>query len=174
MARRVGVTLIEVLVSIFIMGVGLLALLTLFPLGALTMAQAIRDDRCAQAAANAEAIAVLRDLRTNSAVTGPFLSSPGQSLPSLNVAPGGLEGPSYPVYLDPFGVLGAGSNLPLGRITGGTFPTPGIARRTVTFANTFPTALQWFSLHDDMEFTADGLPKRLGTEIQREPRYTGS
>ena len=39
------ITLTEVLASIFITGVGQLALLTLFPLGALEMAQAIRDDR---------------------------------------------------------------------------------------------------------------------------------
>jgi prepilin-type N-terminal cleavage/methylation domain-containing protein len=43
--RRAGVTLIEVLVAIFIMGIGLLALLNLFPLGAIEMSQAIQDDR---------------------------------------------------------------------------------------------------------------------------------
>jgi prepilin-type N-terminal cleavage/methylation domain-containing protein len=40
-----GVTLVEVLVAIMLAGIGLLALLTLFPLGALSMAQAIKDDR---------------------------------------------------------------------------------------------------------------------------------
>jgi hypothetical protein len=39
------------------MGIGLLSLLTLFPLGALNMAQAIKDTRCAHAAANAAALA---------------------------------------------------------------------------------------------------------------------
>ena len=53
MSRRPGITLLEVLIAIFVMGIGLLALLVLFPLGALTMAQAIRDDRCAQAAQQA-------------------------------------------------------------------------------------------------------------------------
>ena len=38
------------------MGIGLLAVLTLFPLGALQMAQAIKDDRAGQAAANAIAL----------------------------------------------------------------------------------------------------------------------
>jgi prepilin-type N-terminal cleavage/methylation domain-containing protein len=52
--KRRGVTLLEVLAAIFIMGVGLLALLTLFPLGALSMAQAIKDDRAASVAADAE------------------------------------------------------------------------------------------------------------------------
>jgi hypothetical protein len=45
----------EVLVAIFMMGVGLLALLTLFPLGALEMAQAIKDDRTGAIAADASA-----------------------------------------------------------------------------------------------------------------------
>jgi hypothetical protein len=52
--RRAGITLLEVLAAIFVMGVGLLALLALFPLGALSMAQAIKDDRAASVAADAE------------------------------------------------------------------------------------------------------------------------
>jgi hypothetical protein len=44
---RFGVTLIEVLSAIFVTGIGLLAILVLFPLGALSMAQAIKDDRTA-------------------------------------------------------------------------------------------------------------------------------
>jgi prepilin-type N-terminal cleavage/methylation domain-containing protein len=40
-----GVTLIEVLAAIFIMGVGLLAMLTLFPVGALSMRRSINEDR---------------------------------------------------------------------------------------------------------------------------------
>jgi Tfp pilus assembly protein PilV len=58
-----GVTLVEVLVAILVQGVGLLALLTLFPLGVLEMAQAVKDDRTAAVAANAEALSeVGRDL----------------------------------------------------------------------------------------------------------------
>ena len=53
MDRRPGVTLIEVLVAIFVVALGLLALLTLFPLGALSMAQAIKDDRIALMSSNA-------------------------------------------------------------------------------------------------------------------------
>jgi prepilin-type N-terminal cleavage/methylation domain-containing protein len=48
-----GVTLIEVLAAIMVMAIGLLALLTLFPLGVLSMARAIRDDRTAALAAHA-------------------------------------------------------------------------------------------------------------------------
>jgi type II secretory pathway pseudopilin PulG len=45
--NRSGITLVEVLVAIFIMGIGLLALLTLFPLGAISMAQQVQADRAA-------------------------------------------------------------------------------------------------------------------------------
>jgi uncharacterized membrane protein len=55
-APEVGTALVEVLIAILIMGIGLLALLTLFPLGAIEMAQAIRDDRTAAVAADAVAL----------------------------------------------------------------------------------------------------------------------
>jgi len=54
--RQTGITLLEILVAIFIVGVGLLALLTLFPVGALEMAQAIKDDRTAAVAEKAAAL----------------------------------------------------------------------------------------------------------------------
>jgi hypothetical protein len=53
---QAGVTLLEVLTAIFVMAIGLLALLTLFPLGALEMAQAIEDDRAGAAAQSAVAL----------------------------------------------------------------------------------------------------------------------
>ena len=43
-----GTTLLEVLAAIFIMGVGMLANLTLFPLGALSIRQGINEDRAAE------------------------------------------------------------------------------------------------------------------------------
>src|SRR3954468_414636 len=86
MRHRPGITLLEVLVAIFIMAIGMLALLTLFPLGALNMARALRDDRAAQAAANAENIALAQDLRHDTTVSALFNSQPG-----------------WPVFVDPFG-----------------------------------------------------------------------
>ena len=57
MNRRNAVTLTEVLIAIFVLSIGLLALLSLFPLGAAQMAQALKDQRCAEAASVAGAAA---------------------------------------------------------------------------------------------------------------------
>lgn len=51
---RPGLTLTEALVSLFVMALGLLSLLTLFPLGAMQMGQALKDDRAAQTAMQAD------------------------------------------------------------------------------------------------------------------------
>lgn len=76
--KRSGITLVEVLVAIFIMGVGLLAILTLFPVGLLNCRQALRDDRIVQAASNASSIAIARNIRHDPLVEGQF--SQGNSL----------------------------------------------------------------------------------------------
>jgi hypothetical protein len=73
---RPGVTLLEVLVAIFFTGIGLLALLTLFPLGALSLAQAIQDDRADAVVAGADAM---------TAAAGKLLPATGEFLyQSLN------------------------------------------------------------------------------------------
>jgi Tfp pilus assembly protein PilV len=54
---RRAVTLVEVLIAIFLMGIGLMAILSLFPLGSVQMAQAIQDQRAAEAATTAAAFA---------------------------------------------------------------------------------------------------------------------
>ncbi len=47
MIQRPGLSLAEVLIAMFVLTIGLLGVLSLFPLGAVRMAQAIKDDRCA-------------------------------------------------------------------------------------------------------------------------------
>jgi hypothetical protein len=59
MIRRTGTTLSEVLIAIFVLAIGLMGVLSLFPLGAMSMAQAIKDDRCAQVNKDANALAHL-------------------------------------------------------------------------------------------------------------------
>lgn len=58
---RRGVTLLEVLVAIFIAGVGLLSLLTLFPIGMTNMARAVNDDRSGHLKPLAVEIEKIRD-----------------------------------------------------------------------------------------------------------------
>ncbi len=168
MRRRTAATLIEVLVAIFVMSIGLLALLTLFPLGALTMAQAIKDARTAQAAANAEAIAAVRGFRND-----PLLVAPGggqdqfvdpnllDTPPAEKVLPAPGDGPSYPIYVDPIGTqafLPGFSRWVGGRPLGAN--QPGIPRRSVSFPPppplVQPLTLRWFTLLDDFTFDAQG------------------
>jgi prepilin-type N-terminal cleavage/methylation domain-containing protein len=113
MRHRSGVTLIEVLITIFIMGIGMLALLTLFPVGALSMGRALMQDRATQAATNAEAIAFAQDIRhdlvvisDNNLTTKPtnivadaFTNPFGTTL--SNTTPG----PSFGVFVDCWGYL---------------------------------------------------------------------
>jgi type II secretory pathway pseudopilin PulG len=93
MNRRNATTLVEVLVAIFIMGIGLLAILALFPLGAVQMAQAIKDERSAQAAANAAAYA--RIIWKQACDADPNSSAPTFRVPATPAPP---SPPSYFPY----------------------------------------------------------------------------
>jgi hypothetical protein len=145
MAKRAGITLVEVLVAILIMGVGMLAILTLFPVGLLNCRQAMRDDRVVQAGSNASAIALARNVRHDTQVEAQF--GTGQAL----------------VYVDPFyaninaGNLGAGN-------PGGSIPRTSITLQNAGF---FP---RWFSLVDDYTFQTNGIPQ--GTPLQSGGVYT--
>lgn len=54
--RRPGVTLMEVLIATFILSIGLLAIMALFPIGAVNMARAINQDRSATHGVNSDAV----------------------------------------------------------------------------------------------------------------------
>jgi competence protein ComGC len=125
-SRRPGVTLVEVLVSMFIMAIGMLSLLTLFLLGAINMAKALKDDRCASTAAMAEQVAIMWDIRHDALVLQAIAAS-NATLPATYVGPGN------PVYVDPYGQI---QNLPA---VGKAFGSPGIPRVTLQlYANVFP------------------------------------
>ncbi|MFO0805544.1 MAG: hypothetical protein U0791_20765 [Gemmataceae bacterium] len=53
--RRKGMSMAEVLVALFLLALGTIAILTMFPLGMYHMGQALKDDRTAQAANQADA-----------------------------------------------------------------------------------------------------------------------
>jgi hypothetical protein len=143
------VTLTEVLVAIFVCGLGLMALMTLFPLGAMNMAQAIKDDRCGHAAANATA--VLRSVWRVSLESGQMDA--------------GLENDlrNGPVYIDPLGAAMFGQ---------GNVANSGIPRRTFPNMGGFGPAVRWCSLLDDMDFNPDATPVKAGAEVSRQGRFS--
>jgi prepilin-type N-terminal cleavage/methylation domain-containing protein len=163
-ARR-GVSLIEVLVAIFVMGLGMIALLTLFPVGAISMAQAIQYDRatlCAGNAAAAESIwgnavpPLQTGIRFDSQVyinyTDPSETGNAAGFPQIPL----VGNAGYPVFVDPWGVQSysplfttpppsPGPAYWVGGMDGVTtnpgipllpvIPPPGIRRQSVTFLN---------------------------------------
>lgn len=182
--RRSGVTLIEVLVAIFVASIGLLALLALFPVGALSMRQALKDSRCAQLSANA--FALFKSMKIGQSITSitadPFNDSVTSSI--LGTRPAlGTNGLSYPVYIDPLGAsiklvnpMNTQACLPV-------YPTasyPFILRSGVSLQGVGPVSSldlfqKWFALLDDIEFDPlnpgqPGAPPNA--TIMRDPRYT--
>lgn len=181
MRHRPAVTLVEVLIAIFVMGIGMLALLVLFPLGALSIARALQDDRAAQAGANASAVANALDVRHDPAVT-PAFADPFPSLPPAlrrqYQLPPGLTGvwtgPGWPVFIDPYYFNFGPTYASLG-----SFPaaqTPGIPRRGMSGITTGALTVRWFTLLDDITFTsgelADGSPEAPSGVVKRGDRYT--
>jgi Tfp pilus assembly protein PilV len=156
MKPRAGITLVETLVAVFIMAIGLLALLTLFPLGALSMAQAIRDQRVAEAAQQANAIAEAQAARTNT-------NALYQSGFDNGVLLADWSGPSYPVYVDPWGRRTAAS------ATVGNLGT--VKRTDLSFTGSRPNTMRWCALQDELTFNSDGTPDTT-SGLQREPRTT--
>jgi hypothetical protein len=168
MKRRPAVTLIEVLMAIFVMGIGLMGLMTLFPVGAISMAQAILDDQAANAAFNAASIAEAQGLRSR--ITTNYTHPAGHTATQA-------DWPSYPVYIDPIGST-AGAFL-------GTFPKVSLGIPRVTTVPWLPnllgaptalrtSKLRWFSLQDSLVFDDNGaaLSPDGGTSIQRSNRIT--
>jgi type II secretory pathway pseudopilin PulG len=196
MRSRKGATLIEVLVAIFVMGIGLIALLTLFPLGALSMARAIQDDRCTSAVKNAMAIATMRNIRNDPLVHSPpwftkydvFKDAmPDQNRP----LPADPNGSSYPVFVDPWGAKSAlfgspaqfwvcGNTAARGLVA--RAPTSFVSRRPIQFFNIETDLVhKWFALTDDFVFDSDeatgGQPTNFNPAgnprvIRRDTRYS--
>lgn len=156
MAARRGATLVEVLVAIFVMGIGLMSLLVLFPLGAAHMAEAVRDDRAAQCGANGAAMARIDKIResTNTAQPG-YGGNTGDPTP-----PAGM--PSYPVYVDPVGYA----------LYGGTPPNVVGVTKIPRLSPPFTVPPSQCTLWDDWTFGTNGLPTGSGANLEREGRYT--
>src|SRR5689334_11342668 len=105
MNRRSGLTLVEVLTALFILALGVIAILTMFPLGASQMAFAVRDNRSTEAAFNADSYMrtyfksqFIEPLRQNLLYDPLFdaLDDPDGNAPT-SLPPAGANEPSYPV-----------------------------------------------------------------------------
>jgi prepilin-type N-terminal cleavage/methylation domain-containing protein len=156
---RRGVTLTEVLIAMFVMALGLMGIMALFPLGAAQTANAVKDERCLQTAQIVEGHARIlwRAVYPLPAMTdfgGAFQSEPAlqafdnpdaqyASAPTLQpnsavIQPTSTEA-SFPIYFDPIGWSyqpGASSYW-----VGGIGPAPGqdaggiLPRRTIAAIN---------------------------------------
>lgn len=197
MNQRRGITLIEVLVTMFVMAIGFLALLVLFPLAALSMQQSIQDQRAAECARNAEAVANMYwDFRPANDDGPPPKGSPassrhtGRFFLDANGNGGGpgvgdlrWDGPSHPIYIDPFGAA-SGMSQWIGGVSNGVhrLPTPWAGwnhnAEPVKYAR-YRGMMHW--LPDDLPFAEDdtqtgenGRPRkqyRSFTTLVREGRY---
>jgi prepilin-type N-terminal cleavage/methylation domain-containing protein len=198
MAQRNGVTLIEVLVAIFVMAIGLLSLLTLFPLGALSMAQTGKDVRTSQAETNAVATWRYRNMSqdfdpTNQSPPMALQNAFGTPPPNYNppnMWPPSANNPSFPVYVDPLGAnmnspllgswpLGA-QNPPLPTAMQQNSPVWRVSTTWIRTGTGKPQDIpRWFSLLDDMDYDKSGIPNPPGVgsppglgQVQRGGRYT--
>lgn len=170
MPRRSGATLIEVLVAIFIMGIGLIALLVLFPLGALRMAKAIQDDRCSQAAVSASSIANIGSVRTdNNVQTAMLIGTTGLPQPNSELK-------SYPVFVDPIG-LRTMAGLPGATVVAGNPLVPRVSPSFLNIANNLDV-MRFFALPDDLMFDNVNIPNfgypktLLPGLVERDTRFT--
>ncbi len=122
MYRRPGLTLTEVLVTLGILALGILAILTLFPLAASQMAIAVRENRNAQAALLADNFfraywktEIVDRARDGLPINELFYHTltagaiPSDGVPPL---PSALDDEaSYPVIVDPFGYASRTSSV---------------------------------------------------------------
>ena len=170
MNRRAGMTLVEVLVAIFVMGIGLIAILALMPIGILRIAASIRDSKSVSCAINGSSIAEINGVANDpDVVSDNYLPYGVAAVPDLFVNPyptnavGVPQLPnadpfdaSYPVMADPIGFFAASG---VGQHWVGSAPGY-LRRRPVWFARNGaakPLDLQlniWrnFTLWDDANF----------------------
>lgn len=168
-AVRTAATLVEVLVAIFVMAIGLLALLSLFPLGIIRMAQAIQDGRTAQTAANADEIALLKQVRYDPLFQSLF-TTPNDPINPASPLPLDPDGASYAVLVDSMGYI---SSSAVGQIWLANDQNTNIQRSSVSYVgNTFSLAQRWFTLLDDLTFDIDGTAQKVGGTVEREINYS--
>lgn len=173
MTRRPGMSLTEVLVALFIMALGTIAILTMFPLGAIQMGQALKDDRTAQCSNQADAY-MRWYWKTKVVESGPdafttAFTNPGNGATALTTAANAGQ-PSYPVAIDPMG-FAAGSTGPVAGVS--SLPRQNLAL-IASSATPDLFALRTCSLLDGFGFApaSYGVPTDPSTnQVDRDYRY---
>lgn len=192
MVRRPGLSLTEVLVALFLMAIGVMGVLTMFPLGAVQMGQAVKDERCAECSAQADAYMrwYWRTYIVQGSGPGPnenkdpiweaLNGGTGNSTPPSN------SDPSPPVFVDPMGNVAHGGGYTAGTAAAevqGT--TPKIARRNLKLIYDYHTqtpaddgsyrlfSLRTCTLLDGFTYGEDGLVQvnPATNQLERENRY---
>jgi hypothetical protein len=200
--RRTGTTLMEVMIATAILAIGILAIMALFPIGALNMARAINQNRAADHAQSSDALfriywkRVWIDPNGGGVRTTPedaYLASLASGLneemiPLLDrtrpfnfavqsTIPPTSSQPSFPVLVDPIGFrTQPAAPIPLKFFVGGQAGLPARTSLAVTNADPTPrTLIRNTTLLDDMTFDGNGEPADLGTgQLQRGGRYNVS
>lgn len=170
--RRRGLSLTEVLIAMFLMAVGMIAIFTLFPLGAMQVGQALRDDRTSQMALQADGY--MRSVWRSDVVNQPELSRDQEFYTKMNPAGGSLAGPSIAVVVDP---VARASGAPA-YVANGTAPNQ-LDRVQFKGVTSAPAALAIGGMTDDVLFESNGSPTAKGTltgnsaaPLNRQGRYT--
>jgi prepilin-type N-terminal cleavage/methylation domain-containing protein len=188
--RRNGVTLMEVMIATAILAIGSLAILALFPIGAVNMARAINQNRAADHAQNSDALFRLYWKRAWLDPNGGSIRSRTDAInnagePMLVFLDTNTSGvtipetssqPSFPVLIDPIGFrtqLQNGPNYQLLVAGQNTLPvrcnlaaTPAVGPYTATIRNT--------TMLDEISYDRNGEPSALTGQLDRGGRYNAS
>ncbi|MFM8272537.1 MAG: prepilin-type N-terminal cleavage/methylation domain-containing protein [Gemmata sp.] len=171
--RRAGMTMTEVLVTVFVVSIGLSGVMAMFPFGARQMQDVLVADRATSHAHATDALVrgywkeKVVELNGNGEPFWDALDAPGGALPSL--LPRKNE-PSYPVFLDPMGTFRstvASSNWVGDR--GNTRVPRRSMKLVTTTGDPARVALRLFSQADGLSWDEDSQPKP-GIDM-RELRY---
>jgi len=162
--KRAGLSLMEALVALFIMAIGMISLLTLFPLGAIQMGRALRDDRCAQCAWQADGVVrtwwQVEVVDKPGTETAPYFASLDGGVAQTATTPGMV------VAIDPIGMNSGRSTQPLGGSS--------IVRKTSSLVTSLKDSIRLCSLTDDVFFNEQATPDKASVAsglVVRQGRY---
>jgi prepilin-type N-terminal cleavage/methylation domain-containing protein len=194
---RSGFSLSEVLIAIFVLAIGMMGILALFPLGAAQMAQAIKDERSGQLADISEAhmrILWRQAWLVPYSTANPTNANVGTLDSEVNMigrcpeytfdfgnTSAASTGPGQPIYLDPIGYpvqpskTLAGSGV-IQRVTLGIAPGSGSVGVSQTSmwaqgAASLGQRIRLFGLIDDLTFQQNG---EAAVPVNRADRYNAA